>query len=62
MTKGMRVSTNLRKAMRNAKLSKVATAKAIGCTRLTIYNWLAGKAVSPAYQGKVTRFLNQHCE
>ena len=30
-----------------------------GATRCTVYNWLAGKGISPAYRTKVTKLIEK---
>jgi DNA-binding LacI/PurR family transcriptional regulator len=31
----------------------------VGCSRVTIYNWLGGAKVSRAYQDRVSRFIER---
>jgi len=52
-----RVGGRLKLVLRRKGLTVVGAARKIGCSRLTIYNWLAGGGVSPAYRERVERFI-----
>ena len=48
----------LKKAIRESGLTVTAAAVKIGCSRVSLHNWLAGRTiVSPAYEKAVGRFI-----
>ena len=49
----------LARAARKASLSVVEIAAYTGATRATIYNWLSGAGVSPAYRAKVQKLIDK---
>ena len=49
----------LSRHMRKSGLSVVRVAAYTGATRCTVYNWLAGRGISPAYRAKVTRLIEK---
>ena len=49
----------LARAARKAALSVVEIAAYTGATRATIYNWLSGAGVSPAYRAKVQKLIDK---
>ena len=50
--------TQLRQAIRGSGLTVTAAAVKIGCSRITLHNWLAKRSkVSPAYAERVARFI-----
>jgi DNA invertase Pin-like site-specific DNA recombinase len=60
MTKAA-LKVRLRRAIKASGHTITWVAEYIGCSRVTVYNWLSGDvAVSPAYQAKVERFIAKH--
>ena len=50
----------LRKAIRESGLTVTAAAVKIGCSRISLHNWLAGRTmVSPAYEKAALRFIEK---
>lgn len=47
-------------AARNS-LTVLQISKATGATRQTVYNWLSGGSISPAYRTIVGRLINKMC-
>lgn len=50
--------TQLKQAIRGSGLTITAAAVKIGCSRITLHNWLSKRSnVSPAYAERVSRFI-----
>lgn len=45
--------------VRKEGLSVVEVAEYTGATRATVYNWLAGNGVSPAYRARVYKLIEK---
>lgn len=40
------------------KFSIIRVSRCTGATRMTVYNWYAGKLVSPAYRAQVSKLID----
>ena len=49
----------LARLLRRSPLTAVQVAKATGATRATVYNWMSGKGVSPAYRSNVLKLITK---
>jgi hypothetical protein len=49
----------LARLLRSVPMTAVQVAKATGATRATVYNWLSGRGVSPAYRSNVQKLITK---
>ena len=52
----------LARTARRVPLSVMEIAAYTGATRATIYNWLSGAGVSPAYRAKVQKLIDKYAK